>query len=125
MSTICLGMLVGLPHLGMAGWGVFISPNTKLAIGEKLCSRWYTGECTIHCLVRPAVGLTPQATVGSQAFTPDTPDVTLDSPMVFSPQCHLELAIELLFPSAPDSPACGIGHSGVPRTVWCSRPYSL
>jgi hypothetical protein len=29
-------------------------------------------------------------------------------------QCHLELAVELLFPGAPDSPACGTGHSGVP-----------
>jgi hypothetical protein len=38
MSIICLGMLLGLPHIEMAGWGVLIAPNTKLAIGEKLCS---------------------------------------------------------------------------------------
>ena len=37
-------------------------------------------------------------------FTPDTPDVTPDSPVVFSPQCHLELAIRATFPGAPDSP---------------------
>jgi hypothetical protein len=36
MSTICLGMLLGLPHLEMAGWGVFIAPNTNRAVGEKL-----------------------------------------------------------------------------------------
>jgi hypothetical protein len=36
MCTICLGMLLGLSHLEMAGWGVFIAPNTKLAVGEKL-----------------------------------------------------------------------------------------
>jgi hypothetical protein len=36
MFTICLGMLLGLPHLEMAGRVVFIDPNTKLAIGEKL-----------------------------------------------------------------------------------------
>jgi hypothetical protein len=36
MSTICLGMLIGLPYLGMASWGVFIAPNTKLVVGEKL-----------------------------------------------------------------------------------------
>jgi hypothetical protein len=27
MSTICLDMLLGLPHLEMAGWVVFIGPN--------------------------------------------------------------------------------------------------
>jgi hypothetical protein len=44
MSTICLGMLLGLSHLGMASWGVFIASNTKLVVGEKLCSLQYTGE---------------------------------------------------------------------------------
>jgi hypothetical protein len=47
-------------------------------------------------------------------FTPDTPDVTPDSPVVFSPQCHLELVVRATIPSAPDSLACGIGQSGVP-----------
>jgi hypothetical protein len=36
MSIMCLGMLLGLPHLGMVDWGVFIAPNTKLDVGEKL-----------------------------------------------------------------------------------------
>jgi hypothetical protein len=51
MSTICLGMLLGLPHLKMAGWGVFIAPNTKLAVGGKLLLsmvhrtvRWSPGQ---------------------------------------------------------------------------------
>jgi hypothetical protein len=44
MSTICLGMLLGLPHLGMAGWGVFIAPNTKLAVGEKRVLLRHTGQ---------------------------------------------------------------------------------
>jgi hypothetical protein len=35
MSTICLGMSLELPHLEMAGWGVFIAPNTKLVVGGK------------------------------------------------------------------------------------------
>jgi hypothetical protein len=35
MCTICFGMLLGLPPFEMAGWGVFIAPNTKLAVGEK------------------------------------------------------------------------------------------
>jgi hypothetical protein len=33
MSTICLDMLLGLPHLEMAGWVVFIGPNP-------ISSRW-------------------------------------------------------------------------------------
>jgi hypothetical protein len=40
MSTICLGMLLGLPHLGMAGWGCIYSPQHKT-------SRWDTvPSCT-------------------------------------------------------------------------------
>jgi hypothetical protein len=61
-------MVLGLPHLGMAGWGVFIAPNTKLAVGEKLCSVRHTEQCTVHCLVRLAIGLTLQPTFGTQAF---------------------------------------------------------
>jgi hypothetical protein len=44
MSTICLGMLLGLPHLGMAGWSVFIAPNTKLVVGEKRVLLRHTGQ---------------------------------------------------------------------------------
>jgi hypothetical protein len=44
-------------------------------------------------------------------FTPDSPEFTPDSPVVFSPQCHLELAVWLQFPGAPDSLACGTGQS--------------
>jgi hypothetical protein len=32
MSTICLGMLLRLPHTGMSSWGVFIASNTNLAV---------------------------------------------------------------------------------------------
>jgi hypothetical protein len=31
MSTICLGMSLGFPHMEMVGWVVFIAHNTKLA----------------------------------------------------------------------------------------------
>jgi hypothetical protein len=51
--------------------GVFIAPNTNLAVGEKLCSLRHTGQCTVHCPVRGvrlAVGLTLQLTVGAQTF---------------------------------------------------------
>jgi hypothetical protein len=30
--------------------------------------RWCTGQCTVHCLMRLVIGLTPQATVGAHAF---------------------------------------------------------
>jgi hypothetical protein len=45
-------------------WGVFIAPNTKLAIGEKLYSLRHTGQCNVHCPVCLAVGLTLQPTIG-------------------------------------------------------------
>jgi hypothetical protein len=69
MSTICLGMSLGLPHLEMSGWGVFIAPNTNRAIGEKLMLsaahrtvRWCTGQCTAHS------SLSEQVTVGAACF---------------------------------------------------------
>jgi hypothetical protein len=51
-----------------------------------------------------------------QTFIPDSLDFTPDSPVVFSPQCHLELAVRATVPGAPDSPTCGTGQSGAPRT---------
>jgi hypothetical protein len=36
MSILYIGMLLGLPHLEMAVWVVFIFPNKILAVGEKL-----------------------------------------------------------------------------------------
>jgi hypothetical protein len=47
-------------------------------------------------------------------YTPDSPDFTPDSPVIFPPRCHLELAVRATVPGAPDSPACGTGQSGVP-----------
>jgi hypothetical protein len=62
MSTICLGMSLGLAHLEMAGWGVFIAPNTKLAVGGKLLLsmvhwtvRWGHRIVRCPCPVRLAV----------------------------------------------------------------------
>jgi hypothetical protein len=55
-------------------------------------------------------------------FTADSPDSTPDSPVVFSPQCHLELAVRATVPGAPDSPACGTGQSAgnTPLFSWTS-----
>jgi hypothetical protein len=76
MSTICLGMSLGLPHLEMAGWAVFIAPNTNRAVGEKLLLyaahrtvRWCTGQRTVACPVRLAVTLSRQVTVGVAGFS--------------------------------------------------------
>jgi hypothetical protein len=75
MSTICLGMLLGLPHLEKPVGVVFIDPNIKLAIGEKLLLstaqrtvRWGHRIVRCPCPVRLAVGLTPQVTVGVAGF---------------------------------------------------------
>jgi hypothetical protein len=68
MSTICLGMLLGSHTLEWPVGGVFMAPNTNLAVGEKMCSLRHTGQCTVHCPLRLAVGLTSQTTVGAQAF---------------------------------------------------------
>jgi hypothetical protein len=55
--------------------GVFISPNIKLAVGEKLLLsaahrtvRWGHRTVRCSCPVRLTVGLTLQVTVGAQAF---------------------------------------------------------
>jgi hypothetical protein len=76
MSTICLGMLLGLPHLEMAGWGCIYSPNTNIVVGEKLLLsvshrivRWCTGQRTVACPVRLAVALSEQVTVGAACFS--------------------------------------------------------
>jgi hypothetical protein len=54
-----------------------------------------------------------------QAFTPDSLDVTPDSPMASLHQCHLEVTVGLLFPGAPDSPACGTEQSASGNTILC------
>jgi hypothetical protein len=72
---------------------VYIGPNSKIAIGEKLqfsaahrTVRWCTGQHTVVCPVRLVVALSEQVTVGAAGFsTPDSLVLTPDSPMVFSP----------------------------------------
>jgi hypothetical protein len=121
MSTICLGMLLALPHLGMAGWGCIYRPQHKTSRWRKVVLstahwtvRWCTGQCTVHCPVRLVVGLTPQTTVGAQAF------------YTGHSRCHTGQSGGLLstvppgtsrwatVPGALDNPACGTGQSGAP-----------
>jgi hypothetical protein len=35
MSILCLGMLLGLPHLEMVGWGIYSLPPTIVVVGQK------------------------------------------------------------------------------------------
>jgi hypothetical protein len=35
MSTKCLGIFLGLPHLQMAGWGYLLPPATIIAVEQK------------------------------------------------------------------------------------------
>jgi hypothetical protein len=124
MSTICLGMSLGLPHMEMAGWGCIYSPNTKLAVGGKLLLsvvhrtvRWGHRTVRCPCPVNLAVG---SVSAGDRwcacFFAPDSPDFTPDSLVVFPPRCHLELAVRATVPGAPDSPACGTGQSDCGNT---------
>jgi hypothetical protein len=71
MSTICLGMLLGIPHLEMVSWGVFIVPQHKTSCWRKVAAFCSTPESPVRSLDGPvllAVGLSQQVTVGAQAF---------------------------------------------------------
>jgi hypothetical protein len=71
MSTICLGMLLGLPHLGMAGWGGIYRPEHKTSRWRKvdaLCGRLDSLVGSPDSAVHLAIGLTPQVTVGPTGF---------------------------------------------------------
>jgi hypothetical protein len=124
MCTICLGMLLGLPHLEMANWGCIYSPQHNSSHWRKVDALCGTPDSpvvhrTTHCSVYGAPNHCPVAAGDRwrcRLFTPDSPDFTPDSPVVFSAQCHLELAVGLWFPGAPNSPACGTGQSGAPCT---------
>jgi hypothetical protein len=55
--------------------GVFIAPNTIVAVGEKLqfsaahrTVRWCTGHRTVACPVHLAVALSEQVTIGAAGF---------------------------------------------------------
>jgi hypothetical protein len=49
MSILCLGMLLGLPHLQMIGWVVFIASPTLLAIGQKASAFCRRAHRTVRC----------------------------------------------------------------------------
>jgi hypothetical protein len=106
MSTICLGMLLGLPHLKMARWGAFIASPTIIAVGQKqqLSVDGRTRQsgahqtCTVHCP-------TPwprQPTVGVYSSRPLDPTVaqtfwcTSNSPVLQPKGAWLRVPLRLL-----------------------------
>jgi hypothetical protein len=115
---------LGSHHWKWPVGGVFIAPNTNLAVGGKLLLsavtpdslvvyrtvRWCTGQRTVPCPVRLAVTLSEQVTVGATGFHIGQSGQSDGLPS----ECHLELAVEAEVPGAPNSLACG--H----RTVRCS-----
>jgi hypothetical protein len=140
MCTICLGMLLGLSHMEMAGWGCIYSPQHKTTHWKKAAAFCGTPDSLVGSpdspvllsgvpsrwicqrrwpLARMIFALdSPYFTPDSSYFTPDSPYFTPDSLVVFPPRCHLELAVRAIVPGAPDSPACGTRQSGAPvRTV--------
>jgi hypothetical protein len=59
MSTICLGMLLGLPHLEMVGWGGIYRPQHKTSHWRKVAALCYTPDSPVGSLdspVRLAIG---------------------------------------------------------------------
>jgi hypothetical protein len=75
MSTLCLGMLLGLPHLGVVGWSGIYRPQHKTRHWRKAAALYGTPDSpVVHqtvrcpCPVCLAVGLTPQVTVGAVGF---------------------------------------------------------
>jgi hypothetical protein len=115
MSTICLGMSLGLPHLEMAG--CIYSPQHKTSRWRKVAA-----FCGVPDSPMPLSGAPSRWVCQSRwplahrLYALDSPDFTPNSPMVFPPWCHLELVVRATVPGAPDSPACGTGQSGAPRT---------
>jgi hypothetical protein len=93
MSTICLGMSIGLLPLEIAGWGCIYSPNTNRAVGEKLLLLCGTPDSlvvhrTAHCNLSGVPSRCP-VRAGDRwrrrLSTPDSLVFTPDSPVVFSP----------------------------------------
>jgi hypothetical protein len=110
-STICLGMLLGLSYLRMAGWRCIYSPQHKTSRWRKVVVLYGTSDSpmhhrTVHCSLSGAPSRCPDTADDRwrcRLFTPDSPDSTPDNPVVFSPWCHLQLAVRVPVHGAPDS----------------------
>jgi hypothetical protein len=74
MSTICLGMSLGLPPLEMAGWGCIYSPQHKYSRWRKAAAFCGTPDSSVvhrtaHCSLSGAPSRCPeQVIVGAAGF---------------------------------------------------------
>jgi hypothetical protein len=125
MSIVCVGMSLGLPLLEMAGWGVFIAPNTKLAVGGKLLLSVVHRIVRCPCPVRLAVSLSQQVTVGAQAFHTGQSGLHIGQSGGLPSGYHLELAVRASVPGAPDSPVPSTGQSACCNTSSFFLDFSL
>jgi hypothetical protein len=103
------------PTLGNGWLGCIYSPQHKTSSWRK--DVLSAAHRTMHCSLSGAPSRCPHTASDRwhyRLFTLDSPDSTPD-PVVFS-LCHLELAVRVPIPSAPDSLACGTRQSGAPRT---------
>jgi hypothetical protein len=119
MSIICLGMSLGLPHMEMAGCECIYSPQHKTIRWRKAAALCGAPDSPVPLFGAPSRWICQRRwPLACRLFAPDSPDFTPDSPVVFPPRCHLELAIRATVPGAPNSLACGTEQSGAPvRTV--------
>jgi hypothetical protein len=108
MSTICLGMLLGLPHLQMAGWGVFIVLPLNYSRWTESCCFYRQAYRTVRCT--PDMHYSLSVGVCSSRL--------LDSTVARLSSAHR--IIQYYSPRAPSCrPLCAdcpVSH----RTVWCT-----
>jgi hypothetical protein len=129
MSTICLGMFLGLPHLQMASWGVFI---VFLLNYRRWTETYYfyrrvhrIVRCTLdmHCSLSGALATSAdrwglqQSTIGSDhcqivRCTPDNPVLQPESAWLRAPLRRL--------PGVPPNNLVHTGQFGAHRTGYCS-----
>jgi hypothetical protein len=115
MSILCLGMLLGLPHLEMPGWANSSCWRKVVALCGTPDNPVESSNSHVPLSGVPGHWIWHRMwSLAVEAFTLDSTDVTPDSPVASIHQCHQELVVGLLFLGAPNSPACSTRLSGVP-----------
>jgi hypothetical protein len=64
--------LKNLDALKCGGWGVFIAPTTKVAVGEAVYRRCATGHCPVRQPHHPTVGSLTSGATGQSGGAPDS-----------------------------------------------------
>jgi hypothetical protein len=120
MCTICLGMLLGLSHLRMAGWGGIYSPNPQTSRWTERSSFLSSGAPDRNCAVSGVHHVSrPLASVAVDRWIRPLPTVwcTPDSPVLHPEGVCLRPLCADCPVVPPDSPV----HTGeVLFTVRCA-----